>query len=306
MVIGVTMYPLEDDPDAQLMASARLVLPAELSLEMQFRAGIAASVVIASATGCVTLTGGVRLRGGLDASAHLTTPGTCTFDAMARSWPARADARDRRDSSRSTRRSPGRGSGRSSSRRASYGTGLQFGLSRAVPLPIRPAAAAAVRLRHPLDRAGPRRRSARGQRRLQGPPRHRRLTSLSSVVDGGVGDRHPQLDRAHDRVGNNRRRGGSSLRHGSPRWHGRSSVGTRIVTHRGPTSPKRHDPERGFPPPTGALSFTGCGSRSANSTTTATSRCTRSSPNIRCCWRSTAAAGTAAARPRTRSSCASA
>ena len=85
MVIGVTMYPLEDDPDAQLMASARLVLPAELSLEMQFRAGIAASVVIASATGYVTLTGGVRLRGGLDASAQLTYGrGVLTFDAMAR------------------------------------------------------------------------------------------------------------------------------------------------------------------------------------------------------------------------------
>ena len=61
------------------------------------------------------------------------------------------------------------------------------------------------------------------------------------LVDGSVGDRHPQFDGAHDRVGNNRRRAGSSLRHGSPRWHGRSSVGTRIVTHRGPTSAQRHD-----------------------------------------------------------------
>ena len=85
MVITVTMYPLEDDLDAQLMANARLVLPAELSLEMQFRAGLAASVLIASADGYVTLTGGVRLRGGLDASAQLTYGrGVLTFDAMAR------------------------------------------------------------------------------------------------------------------------------------------------------------------------------------------------------------------------------
>ena len=40
------------------------------------------------------------------------------------------------------------------------------------------------------------------------------------LVDGGIGDRHAQLDGAHDRVGNNRRRAGSSLRHGSPRWGG--------------------------------------------------------------------------------------
>ena len=31
------------------------------------------------------------------------------------------------------------------------------------------------------------------------------------LVDGSVGDRHAQLDGAHDRVGNNRRRAGSSL-----------------------------------------------------------------------------------------------
>jgi hypothetical protein len=37
------------------------------------------------------------------------------------------------------------------------------------------------------------------------------------------------------------------------RW---ASVGTRIVKHRGPTSPKRHDPGRGYPPATAALSFT--------------------------------------------------
>jgi len=85
MVISVTMYPLEDDLDAQLAASARLVLPAELGLALTFRAGLGASVVIASATGYVTLTGGIRLRGGLDATAQLTYgKGVLTFDANAK------------------------------------------------------------------------------------------------------------------------------------------------------------------------------------------------------------------------------
>jgi WD40 repeat protein len=38
------------------------------------------------------------------------------------------------------------------------------------------------------------------------------------LVDSGIGDGNAQLDRAHDRVGDNRRRAGSSLRQGSPRW----------------------------------------------------------------------------------------
>jgi hypothetical protein len=76
------------------------------------------------------------------------------------------------------------------------------------------------------------------------------------LVDGSVGDRHTQLDGAHDRVGNNGWRTGSSLRQGSPRWRGWSSLGTRIVTHRGPTSAQRHDPTARYPPTTSALSFT--------------------------------------------------
>ena len=76
------------------------------------------------------------------------------------------------------------------------------------------------------------------------------------LVDGSVGDRHTQLDGAHDRVGNNGWRAGSSLRHGSPRWRGWSSLGTRIVTHRGPASAQRHDPTARYPPTTSALSFT--------------------------------------------------
>jgi len=67
------------------------------------------------------------------------------------------------------------------------------------------------------------------------------------LVDGSVGDRHPQFDGAHDRVGNNRRRAGSSLRHGSPRRGGCVSVGTRIVTRRGPTSAQRHELSAGNP-----------------------------------------------------------
>ena len=83
----------------------------------------------------------------------------------------------------------------------------------------------------------------RCERRAARIPGHRTAEDRRLLlVDGSVGDRHPQFDGAHDRVGNNRRRAGSSLRHGSPRWRGRSSVGTRIVTHRGPTSAQRHDP----------------------------------------------------------------
>ena len=66
------------------------------------------------------------------------------------------------------------------------------------------------------------------------------------LIDSSVGDGHAQLDRAHDRVGNNRRRAGSSLRHGSPR-RGGVSVGTRIVTRRGPTSAQRHELSAGNP-----------------------------------------------------------
>ena len=119
----------------------------------------------------------------------------------------------------------------------------------------------------PADSRRPADRSAAGSRcpvssfdpavRAAPIPGHRTAEDRRLLlVDGSVGDRHTQLDGAHDRVGNNRRRAGSSLRHGSPRWGGRSSVGTRIVTHRGPTSAQRHDPTRGCPPTTTALSFT--------------------------------------------------
>ncbi|GAB2756770.1 hypothetical protein GCM10027020_06170 [Nocardioides salsibiostraticola] len=85
MVIRATLYPLEDDLQAELSASARLVLPAEAGLELSVRAGIGASVAIASATGGITVTGGVVLRGGLDASASLTyARDLLTFDARAR------------------------------------------------------------------------------------------------------------------------------------------------------------------------------------------------------------------------------
>lgn len=72
MVIAVTMYPLEDDLDAQLTASARVVLPAEMGIELKFRAGISASVLIAWATGYVTLTGGVMLVGGFDSTVAIS------------------------------------------------------------------------------------------------------------------------------------------------------------------------------------------------------------------------------------------
>ncbi len=85
MVIRATLYPLDDDMQAELSASARLVLPAEAGLELSVRAGIGASVAIASATGGITVTGGVLLRGGLDAAANLTyARNLLTFDAQAR------------------------------------------------------------------------------------------------------------------------------------------------------------------------------------------------------------------------------
>lgn len=84
MVIRATLYPLEPDLQAELSASARLVLPAEAGLELSVRAGIGASVAFASATGGITVTGGVLLRGGLDASATLAyARDLLTFDAIA-------------------------------------------------------------------------------------------------------------------------------------------------------------------------------------------------------------------------------
>ena len=44
---------------------------------------------------------------------------------------------------------------------------------------------------------------------------HRDIT-----IDGGVGDRHPQLDRPHDRVGNNSSRRRHRVRHRAPREAG--------------------------------------------------------------------------------------
>ncbi|OBS02956.1 hypothetical protein A9W98_12065 [Mycobacterium gordonae] len=77
-----------------------------------------------------------------------------------------------------------------------------------------------------------------------------------SVVDGGVGDRHPQLDGAHNRVGNNRAWASSSLGQQVPSVVWRASVGTRIVTRRGPTSAHRHGTRTRIPAPIDALSFT--------------------------------------------------
>jgi hypothetical protein len=45
-------------------------------------------------------------------------------------------------------------------------------------------------------------------------------------VDGGVGDRHPQLNGPHDRVGNNSSSTGRRVRHRAPRQAGVLGVGT--------------------------------------------------------------------------------
>ena len=49
----------------------------------------------------------------------------------------------------------------------------------------------------------------------QGAEHHRRI-----AVDGGVGDRHPELDGPHDRVGNNSSGQGRRLGHRAPRQVG--------------------------------------------------------------------------------------
>jgi hypothetical protein len=62
------------------------------------------------------------------------------------------------------------------------------------------------------------------------------------VIDGGGSDCHAQLDGAHDRVGNNSGRAGSSLgQRVTSVVVVKLGVGTRIVTHRGPASAHRHD-----------------------------------------------------------------
>src|SRR5690606_21824370 len=74
-------------------------------------------------------------------------------------------------------------------------------------------------------------------------PRHRGAKDRGPlVIEGGVGDRHPQLDGAHDRVGTNRTRASSNLgQRATSVVLVKLGVGTRIVTHRGPTSGHRHD-----------------------------------------------------------------
>ncbi len=67
------------------------------------------------------------------------------------------------------------------------------------------------------------------------------------LVDGGVGDRHPRLDGAHDRVGHNRRRAGSSLRHWVTSVVWRSSVSN---PHRHPPRPRLTETAR---PPGAAI-----------------------------------------------------
>ncbi len=85
MVIRATLYPLEENMQAELAAEALIVLPAEAGLEMNVRAAIGASVVFASATGGITVTGGVLLRGGADAGIRLSyAREILTFDAKAR------------------------------------------------------------------------------------------------------------------------------------------------------------------------------------------------------------------------------
>ena len=84
MVIRATLYPLEEDMQAELAAEALIVLPAEAGLELSVRAGIGASVAIASATGGITVTGGVLLRGGARAALQLAyAREVLTFDARA-------------------------------------------------------------------------------------------------------------------------------------------------------------------------------------------------------------------------------
>ena len=65
------------------------------------------------------------------------------------------------------------------------------------------------------------------------------------LVDGGICDHHAQLNGAHDRVGNNRRRASSSLRHGSPRWCGGRVWNPNRHPPR-PTSAQRHEPTTGI------------------------------------------------------------
>lgn len=84
MVISAGFEPLEENPNVELSAGAKLVIPAQAGLELGIRAGIGASVAIASATGGITVTGGLLLRGGLEADAQLRyARNVLTFDASA-------------------------------------------------------------------------------------------------------------------------------------------------------------------------------------------------------------------------------
>ena len=68
-------------------------------------------------------------------------------------------------------------------------------------------------------------------------PQHRRLAGHR-----GVGDPHPELDGADDRVGHDLGGRGRRLRHRVPGMLKATGVGTFIINFSGPASPQRHDP----------------------------------------------------------------
>jgi hypothetical protein len=61
------------------------------------------------------------------------------------------------------------------------------------------------------------------------------------AVDGGVGDRHPEFDGPHNRVGDNSSRQRRRVRHRAPRWQVCNGVRTCILCRPGPVSAHRHD-----------------------------------------------------------------
>lgn len=82
MVIRASLYPLEQDLEAELSAEATLVLPAMAGLELSVRAGIGLSAGVADATGGITVTGGIELRGGASSTLHLSyARGVFVFDS---------------------------------------------------------------------------------------------------------------------------------------------------------------------------------------------------------------------------------
>jgi hypothetical protein len=82
--IEAAFSPLEDDPDIDITAGAKLSIPAEAGLSARIKAGLSIDAFVASVSGNIIVTGSATLRGGASAEAKVHyTKQRFSFDAAA-------------------------------------------------------------------------------------------------------------------------------------------------------------------------------------------------------------------------------